>query len=152
MIEEQNPDVEAGTVFSQSPEAYAYADPDMPMTIKVSTGDQPPVTPTPEVEAQPTVAADGKHGNVRSPWIRRMGIKGGAVRLELVQTVNGMPEASTVLENQTLTFPYKLDITGCPASQREPSIFPSRLTEHTRNWDIIPLPSKRSSSSCREKL
>ena len=113
VIEEQNPDVEAGTVFSQSPEAYAYADPDMPMTIKVSTGDQPPVTPTPEVEAQPTVAADGTWKCTQS-LDTPDGYQGGAVRLELVQTVNGMPEASTVLENQTLTFPYKLDITGVP--------------------------------------
>lgn len=113
VIEEQNPDVEAGTVFSQSPEAYAYADPDMPMTIKVSTGDQPPVTPTPEVEAQPTVAADGTWKCTQS-LDTPDGYQGGVVRLELVQTVNGMPEASTVLENQTLTFPYKLDITGVP--------------------------------------
>src|SRR5699024_2527164 len=42
VVEEQNADVEAGEVISQSPEAYSYANPDEAITITVSTGDTPP--------------------------------------------------------------------------------------------------------------
>ena len=38
----------------------------------------------------------------------------GALRLELIQEVNGESEATTVVDGETLTFPYKLDITGSP--------------------------------------
>ena len=34
------------------------------------------------------------------------------MRLELVKNVNGQPTATLILENQVLTFPYQLDITG----------------------------------------
>ena len=39
-ITEQQSSEAAGTVIAQEPEAYAAADPDQPMTITISTGDQ----------------------------------------------------------------------------------------------------------------
>ena len=39
---------------------------------------------------------------------------GGSIRLELIQTVNGTPTASTILDGQTVEFPYSLDVTGAP--------------------------------------
>ena len=40
------------------------------------------------------------------------GYNGGAIRLELIQEVNGEPKASTVVDGQSVTFPYQLDISG----------------------------------------
>ena len=40
--------------------------------------------------------------------------KGADSYLELVQEVDGVPTANTVVDGQQLTFPYQLDITGAP--------------------------------------
>ena len=40
------------------------------------------------------------------------GYNGGAIRLELIQEVNGEPKASTILDGQNVSFPYQLDISG----------------------------------------
>lgn len=109
VVEEQSYDVEAGYVISQSPEANSYADPDMPMTITVSSGSQEPAAS--ETDTTTTTAADGTWKCTQS-LDTPTGYQGGAVRLELVQTVNGVPQASTVVDGEALTFPYKLDITG----------------------------------------
>ncbi len=42
VVEEQNAEVPAGEVIDQSIEAYSYADPDEPISITVSSGDQEP--------------------------------------------------------------------------------------------------------------
>ena len=125
---EMNPDIEAGEVISQSPEAYSYTDPDQPITITVSTGSQDPAA----AEATQAPAADAASPDTTSDasgitdssalaggtWkcTQRLntptGYQGGNIRLELVQDVNGQLEASIVLDGQKVEFPYKLDITG----------------------------------------
>ena len=40
------------------------------------------------------------------------GYNGGAIRLELIQDVNGEPKASTIIDGQNISFPYQLDISG----------------------------------------
>lgn len=39
---------------------------------------------------------------------------GGLVKLELKQTVNGEPVTTTLMEGDTISFPYPLDVTGAP--------------------------------------
>ena len=111
--EERNPDVPAGEVISQSPEGYSYADPDQPMTITVSTGDQEPGASGAGTDNSAAVAA-GEVWKCTQRLNTPSGYNGGKVRLELVQDVNGQPTASVVVEGQQLTFPYQLDITGAP--------------------------------------
>ena len=41
-----------------------------------------------------------------------VGYNGGAIRLELIQDVNGEPKASTIIDGQNISFPYQLDISG----------------------------------------
>ena len=111
--EERNPDVPAGEVISQSPEGYSYADPDQPMTITFSTGDQEPGASGAGTDNSAAVAA-GEVWKCTQRLNTPSGYNGGKVRLELVQDVNGQPTASVVVEGQQLTFPYQLDITGAP--------------------------------------
>lgn len=103
----QSSDVGEGEVISQDPAAYTYADPDSPMTITVNGGgDETPA------DTQET-AADGVWKctqRLNTPT----GYQNGAVRLELIQEVNGQPQASVITEGTSLEFPYKLDLTGAP--------------------------------------
>ncbi len=103
-------DVAVGEVISQNPEAYTYADPDQPITITVrSDGTTAEATPTPAQQ----MAADGVWKctqRLNTPT----GYQNGAVRLELIQEVNGQPQASVITEGTPLEFPYKLDLTGAP--------------------------------------
>ena len=116
-IEEvQNAEVPAGEVMAQSPDAYSIADPNLPMTITVSTGDQVPGASQTDAAAQAEsqAAASGEIWKCNQRLNTPSGYKGGLVRLELVQEVGGTPTASVVLEGQALQFPYQLDITGAP--------------------------------------
>ena len=126
IVEQRSTDYEEGDVIFQSPEAYSYANPDETMTLTVSCGDKDPsaatsetTTTVPDTTQQNTVsqtqtAVTGADGTWKCT--QRLdtpaGYQGGAVRLELVQNVNGQPTATLILENQVLTFPYQLDITG----------------------------------------
>ena len=40
------------------------------------------------------------------------GYNGGAIRLELIQDVNGEPTATKIIDGQKVSFPYQLDVTG----------------------------------------
>ncbi len=40
------------------------------------------------------------------------GYNGGAIRLELIQDVNGEPKASTIIDGQNISFPYQFHISG----------------------------------------
>lgn len=127
VVEERSTAVPEGEVISQNPEEYSYANPDEPITITVSCGDKDPQpTGTPEqtteatdtqtqndVTQTQTAAADGTW-KCTQRLDTPAGYQGGAVRLELVQNVNGQPTATMIVENQVLTFPYQLDITGSP--------------------------------------
>lgn len=122
--EEQNPDIAAGEVISQSPEAYSYANPDEPITIKVSTGNSAPTQDTEEnttnnatasaEQTQQSAAASGEVWKCTQSLNTPVGYNGGLVRMELLQDVGGEPTATMVVDEQQVQFPYKLDITGAP--------------------------------------
>lgn len=108
VVSEQNANVAQGEVFEQSLEAYSYVSPDEPITIKVSSGNTAPTaTPT------PAVSASGSW-KCTQQLAKPDGYQNGKIRLELMQTVNGEPQVSVIVEGQVLEFPYQLDITGAP--------------------------------------
>ena len=113
VVSEQNSNVTQGEVFEQSLEAYSYVSPDEPITIKVSSGY---TAPTPS----PTPAASTGTGDTSGTWkctqklATPEGYQNGVIRLELMQTVNGEPKVSVIVEDQTLQFPYQLDVIGEP--------------------------------------
>ena len=124
ITKQQSADVPAGQVISQSPEAEETADPDEPASLVVSSGDQPPeaepaadssgAQTSADTSAQQQEAANGEVWKCTQSLNTPQDYKGGALRLELIQEVNGESEATTVVDGETLTFPYKLDITGSP--------------------------------------
>lgn len=120
VVEEQNPDIEAGEVISQSPEAYSYANPDEPITITVSTGNTAPETETSQdtgadsTQVQQDAVASGEVWKCTQSLNTPIGYNGGLVRMELLQDVGGEPTATMILDEQQVQFPYKLDITGAP--------------------------------------
>lgn len=124
ITKQQSADVPAGQVISQSPEAEETADPDEPASLVVSSGDQPPeaepaadssgAQTSADTSAQQQAAANGEVWKCTQSLNTPRDYKGGALRLELIQEVNGESEATTVVDGETLTFPYKLDITGSP--------------------------------------
>ena len=128
IVEEVSTAVEVGEVISQNPEAYSYADPDHPITLTIcssgqpeaaqpETAAQPEAAPQTAAEAQPTPQTvvtgptDGTWKCTQSLDTPN-GYQGGKIRMELLQEVNGQPVASIIVEDQALTFPYKLDIVG----------------------------------------
>ncbi len=108
-------DVAVGEVISQDPEAYSYADPDAPMTITVCVTEE-------DLAAQPRTSEDGEAQAAAAGEVWKCtqrlntptGYQNGAVRLELIQEVDGQPTASVITEGTPLEFPYKLDLTGAP--------------------------------------
>ena len=139
--QQQSADVAAGEVISQTPEPYSYGDPDTTnIALVVSSGNQPPsdteeptgtqgetgtsdgtqtasdTSQTSQItdEAVQQATAAGEVWKCTQSLNTPQDYKGGALRLELIQEVNGESEATTVVDGETLTFPYKLDITGSP--------------------------------------
>ena len=126
--EEQSTDVAAGEVISQEPEADSWEDPDTAnVVITVSTGTQDTSQDTTTESAsdnstdtaadtaqQSAAAANGEVWKCTQALNTPEGYSGGPIRLELIQTVNGTPTASTILDGQTVEFPYSLDVTGAP--------------------------------------
>lgn len=124
VVEEKNSEVPAGQVISQNPVAYDWVDPDLPITITVSTGNQDssPAESTDNADsdnaqslaAQQQAAANGEVWKCTQSLNTPSGYTGGLVRIELVQEVNGQPSASVIVDGQIIEFPYDLDITGAP--------------------------------------
>lgn len=130
-ITEQQSTEAAGTVIAQDPEAYAAADPDQPISITISSGDKAPSTDS-TASADSTASTDSTASadstvstttstadvNANTGWKCTQtldtpsGYNGGAIRLELIQDVNGEPKASTIIDGQNISFPYQLDISG----------------------------------------
>ena len=124
-ITEQQSTEAAGTVIAQDPEAYAAADPDQPISITISSGDKAPSTDS-VASADSTASTDSTVStttstadvNANTGWKCTQtldtpsGYNGGAIRLELIQDVNGEPKASTIIDGQNISFPYQLDISG----------------------------------------
>ena len=97
--EVQSDTVAAGEVMEQSLEAGTYADPDLPITLTISLGNQ-------------SAASAGEVWKCTQRLNIPDGYQGGEVKLELVQEVNGSFAASTVLDGAVIEFPYRLDLTG----------------------------------------
>ena len=136
-ITEQQSTEAAGTVIAQDPEAYTAADPDQPVYITISSGDKAPAADSTAFAdsasaADSTASADSTAAdstattdsttstadNANTGWKCTQtldtpsGYNGGAIRLELIQDVNGEPKASTIINGQNVSFPYQLDISG----------------------------------------
>ena len=125
IVREKNPDVEAGIVTNMDPYPYdeygdpAYTNPDYPMTLTISNGNEEAAAE--QAEEQPASVgtqvtggfeATGEIWKCTQTLNTPEGYAGGAIRLELIQEVNGELKATVVAEGQALEFPYKLDITG----------------------------------------
>ena len=130
-ITEQQSTEAAGIVIAQDPEASAAADPDQPISITISSGDKAPSTDS-AASADSTASTDSTASadstvstttstadvNANTGWKCTQtldtpsGYNGGAIRLELIQDVNGEPKASTIIDGQNISFPYQLDISG----------------------------------------
>ncbi len=116
--EEQASDtVPAGTVIAQSLDGGEIADPDNPITLTVSSGSQAGTAGGGIIEE--TAAANSEPSSAPAEvWrcTQRIsnpeGYQGGAIRLELHQQVNGAETSVTVLEGQTIAFPYQLNLVG----------------------------------------
>lgn len=119
-ITEQQSTEAAGTVIAQEPEAYAAADPDQPIYLTISSGDQAPSTDSSastdstastdsSVSTDSTAATDstastdstvasagsttsGSGWKCTQTLDTPSGYNGGAIRLELIQEVNGGAE------------------------------------------------------------
>lgn len=121
VVEEQNAEAPAGEVIDQSIEAYSYADPDEPISITVSSGDQEPGAAEEETaqdvndtELENAAAASGEVWKCTQTLNAPQGYQGSALRLELVQESGGESESTNIVDGQVLEFPYQLDITGIP--------------------------------------
>ena len=143
--EEQNSEVPAGEVISQSIEAETAADPDQPITITVSSGDQAPAAEedqtsdtaadtssdtesTADTAQQSEAAANGEVWKCTQALNTPKGYQGGAIRLELIQEVNGESKSSKIVDGEKLEFPYTLDITGEPGVS-EGTLYVSELID-----------------------
>lgn len=139
-ITEQQSTEAAGTVIAQEPEAYAAADPDQPIYLTISSGDQAPSTDSSastdstastdsSVSTDSTAATDstastdstvasagsttsGSGWKCTQTLDTPSGYNGGAIRLELIQEVNVSRRLPPSLTGQNVNFPYQLDVTG----------------------------------------
>lgn len=106
--------VAAGNVISQDVEAYSEVEKETMVTITVSTGNS---TPTPSVTQAPATQTPT---DTSGTWkcTQKLdtpdGYTGGVVRMELVQTVNGSPKATTIVDGKQVEFPYQLNLDGEP--------------------------------------
>ena len=67
---------------------------------------------TADTAQQSEAAANGEVWKCTQALNTPKGYQGGAIRLELIQDVNGEPKASTIIDGQNISFPYQLDISG----------------------------------------
>lgn len=122
VTEQQSAEVPAGQVISQDPSAVsedddtAYGDPDEPMAIVVSCGDQAPSDTTAadtttdtaaadNTAQQNTAAANGEVWKCTQTLNTPNGYQGGAIRLELIQEANGETTSTKVVDGEAITFP-----------------------------------------------
>ena len=121
MVEQMSEEVPDGQVISQYPEAYSYADPDydtITLTISTGTRDTSGAADTQAAIQSDTVAAAAAASGEVWKCTQRLntptGYTGGLIRLELVQEVGGEQISTVIVDGETLTFPYRLDLTGIP--------------------------------------
>ena len=115
VTEQQSTDVAAGEVISQSPEADTTADPDQPITIVVSSGNEAPgaqkdnTASTATTDTQTTDTASAQSTADTSAQ-QSAAVANGEV-WKCTQTLN---TPTGYQGGEKLTFPYTLDITGAP--------------------------------------
>ena len=117
VVTEYQPNAEAaeGEVYAQSLEAYSWTSPDTTITITVNKTAEVSATPAPTDTAVQTPVTDTSGTwKCTQKLDTPTGYQGGAVRLELVQTVNGASMATTIVDGKAIEFPYQLDIVGSP--------------------------------------
>ena len=89
-----------GCVVNQSIDAYTQVDPGTTITITIYHA--------PEVTAEPNA---GKWMcNVE--LVQPQNYEGGPVQLELVQNIDGQNVSTVVIDGETISFPYVLNIAG----------------------------------------
>ncbi len=113
-------DDEAGLVLAQSVAEGVWVDKGTDITITVGAG------------SGENAAAEQAAGTGTGVWKCTQqldtptGYTGGLIKLELVQNVNGSPQATTIVDGEQLTFPYQLDLTGA-AGVTEGTLYLSEL-------------------------
>ena len=144
VTEQQSSDVASGEVISQDPAADEYADPDQPIEIVVSSGNEAPSSDTEDTSAtdntasaqstdstqQSAAAANGEVWKCTQTLNTPTGYQGGQVRLELLQDVNGETQSSIIVDCKQITFPYTLDVTGAPGVS-EGTLYVSEVVDGT---------------------
>ena len=146
ITEQQSSEVPAGQVISQDPSATsedgdtAYGHPDETISIVVSSGNQAPADTTTTTDTttdsastadtaqQSTAAANGEVWKCTQTLNTPNGYQGGAIRLELIQEVNGETTSTKVVDGEAITFPYTLDITGA-SGVSEGTLYVSELID-----------------------
>ncbi len=121
IVEQQSDIAPAGEVLDQSVEADTLVNPDLPLTLTISCGNQTPEEAAAQQQAQQeaaivenAAAAAGEVWKCNQRLNTPEGYQGGLIRLELVQDVGGQPTSSMVVDGEMLVFPYQLDLTGTP--------------------------------------
>ena len=134
----------SGEVISQDPAADEYADPNQPIEIVVSSGNEAPSSDTEDTSAtdntasaqstdstqQSAAAANGEVWKCTQTLNTPTGYQGGQVRLELLQDVNGETQSSIIVDCKQITFPYTLDVTGAPGVS-EGTLYVSEVVDGT---------------------
>ena len=146
ITEQQSSEVPAGQVISQDPSATsedgdtAYGNPDETISIVVSSGNQALADTTTTTDTttdsastadtaqQSTAAANGEVWKCTQTLNTPNGYQGGAIRLELIQEVNGETTSTKVVDGEAITFPYTLDITGA-SGVSEGTLYVSELID-----------------------
>ena len=145
VTEQQSSDVASGEVISQNPAADETADPDQPIEIVVSSGNEAPASDTEDTSSatdntasaqstdstqQSAAAANGEVWKCTQTLNTPTGYQGGQVRLELLQDVNGETQSSIIVDCKQITFPYTLDVTGAPGVS-EGTLYVSEVVDGT---------------------
>ena len=144
VTEQQSSDVASGEVISQNPAADETADPDQPIEIVVSSGNEAPSSDTEDTSAtdntasaqstdstqQSAAAANGEVWKCTQTLNTPTGYQRGQVRLELLQDVNGETQSSIIVDCKQITFPYTLDVTGAPGVS-EGTLYVSEVVDGT---------------------
>ena len=119
MMGEENSTQEKGRISSQDIPAGTKVEQYTTIKYYISKGQQeitiPDFSGQTGVDAQQsTAAANGEVWKCTQTLNTPNGYQGGAIRLELIQEVNGESTSTKVVDGQKIEFPYTLDITGAP--------------------------------------
>lgn len=133
MMGEENSTQEKGRISSQDIPAGTKVEQYTTLKYYISKGQQeitvPDVSDQTGVDAQQsTAAANGEVWKCTQTLNTPNGYQGGAIRLELIQEVNGETTSTKVVDGEAITFPYTLDITGA-SGVSEGTLYVSELID-----------------------